>query len=459
MRTLIVRDAMRIPIGRQGENEAQRVVWPDIVTGWAKLYGDGVFSLAVKRKGDAAPYPVTVTTEDGALVWVPTNADTAVAGSGSCELSYTVDDVLAKSQMWSTEVYSSLTGEGETEPPEPYQSWVDAVLKAGAAAETAAQDAANSAGAAAAWAEASQSAQTGAETAQTAAEDAQEAAESARDAAAASSTSAAGSAASAAQSAQAASSAQGAAEAAKTDAQTAASAAARSATNAATSESNAFTYQQGAKEYRDETEKMLDDLVKYDNDEFASTLPFNADRLNGHPDSYFAKQEDMSAAEQGIADNRSDILSLRSVAERLGITKVDKETGKGLSANDYSNEEKQKVAENAAARHTHANKSVLDQITQAMLDLIGTIAGKYVKPNGGIPKSDLASDVQTSLAKADSALQQHQSLAAYRTASAQDTLDAQKYSATNPPPYPVTSVNGQTGGVVLNYITFDEEES
>ena len=42
MRTLIVRDFMRIPIGRQGENEAQRVVWPDIVTGWAKLYGDGV---------------------------------------------------------------------------------------------------------------------------------------------------------------------------------------------------------------------------------------------------------------------------------------------------------------------------------------------------------------------------------------------------------------------------------
>ena len=138
MRTLIVRDAMRIPIGRQGENEAVRVVWPDVVTNWAKLYGDGVFSLAVKRKGDTAPYPVTVTTEDGALVWVPTNADTAVVGSGSCELSYTVDDVLAKSQTWSTEVYPSLTGEGTTEPPEPQKSWVDEVLKAGAAAEAAA---------------------------------------------------------------------------------------------------------------------------------------------------------------------------------------------------------------------------------------------------------------------------------------------------------------------------------
>lgn len=158
MRTLIVRDAMRIPIGRQGENEAQRVVWPDIVTGWAKLYGDGVFSLAVKRKGDAAPYPVTVTTEDGALVWVPTNADTAVAGSGSCELSYTVDDVLAKSQMWSTEVYPSITGEGETEPPDPYQSWVDQVVAVGAAAQASADAAKADAESAANSAEAAQAA-------------------------------------------------------------------------------------------------------------------------------------------------------------------------------------------------------------------------------------------------------------------------------------------------------------
>lgn len=49
-------------------------------------------------------------------------------------------------------------------------------------------------------------------------------------------------------------------------------------------------------------------------------------------------------------------------------------------------------------------------------------AGTYSKPSGGIPKTDLASAVQTSLAKADTALQ---------TA-------------------PVTSVNGQTGAVSLS---------
>lgn len=42
--------------------------------------------------------------------------------------------------------------------------------------------------------------------------------------------------------------------------------------------------------------------------------------------------------------------------------------------------------------------------------------GTYSKPSGGIPKTDLSDSVQASLGKADTALQEHQSLAAYRTA-------------------------------------------
>lgn len=52
--------------------------------------------------------------------------------------------------------------------------------------------------------------------------------------------------------------------------------------------------------------------------------------------------------------------------------------------------------------------------------------GTYSKPAGGIPKADLAAAVQTSLGKADTALQEHQSLAAYRTAAAQDEIDSGK---------------------------------
>lgn len=51
-------------------------------------------------------------------------------------------------------------------------------------------------------------------------------------------------------------------------------------------------------------------------------------------------------------------------------------------------------------------------------------AGTYSLPSGGIPASDLASAVQTSLDKADTALQSVPST--YRTAAAQDTIDAGK---------------------------------
>lgn len=56
-------------------------------------------------------------------------------------------------------------------------------------------------------------------------------------------------------------------------------------------------------------------------------------------------------------------------------TKVDKVQGKGLSTNDYDDTEK------------------------------GKVAAAYSKPSNGIPKNDLASDVQASLGKADTAVQ------------------------------------------------------
>lgn len=137
MRTVIVRDAMRIPLGKQGENNAVRVVWPGIIESYAKLYGGGDFSLVVLRPGDSAPYPAVVAEEGADLVWTVGSADTAKDGYGSAELIYTVGGVVAKSQTWGTIVNTSLSGQEPGEPPEPQKSWVDEVLKAGASAETA----------------------------------------------------------------------------------------------------------------------------------------------------------------------------------------------------------------------------------------------------------------------------------------------------------------------------------
>ena len=70
--------------------------------------------------------------------------------------------------------------------------------------------------------------------------------------------------------------------------------------------------------------------------------------------------------------------------------------------------------------------NILNHFTAAINDVEEIAGSKYVKPTNGIPKTDLAAAVQTSLDKADTALQTHQSLAAYRTAEAQDLIDNTK---------------------------------
>ncbi len=70
-------------------------------------------------------------------------------------------------------------------------------------------------------------------------------------------------------------------------------------------------------------------------------------------------------------------------------------------------------------------KSVYDPKGKAQ-DIFAYADAKYSKPSGGIPKTDLEGAVQTSLGKADSALQSVPST--YRTALAQDTIDSGKQS-------------------------------
>lgn len=124
-----------IKLGRRGENQARKVVF-DVLEKWREGYGEGVASLIVQRNSDAQPYPVTLAEEDGALVWLVSSVDTAVAGEGAAELRYTVGDTIVKSQIYKTRVRETLEDSGETPPP-AFQSWVDEVLQAAADAETA----------------------------------------------------------------------------------------------------------------------------------------------------------------------------------------------------------------------------------------------------------------------------------------------------------------------------------
>lgn len=137
MRTFTVKTNAPIVIGRQGENEAQKIVWENIISSWKALYGDGIFQLFAIRAEDNLPYPIVTEESGDNIVWTVNNADTAQVGKGKCELSFYVNDVLAKSQSWTTIVGTSITGDGSVDPPEPYEDWVERVLKAAAEAQAA----------------------------------------------------------------------------------------------------------------------------------------------------------------------------------------------------------------------------------------------------------------------------------------------------------------------------------
>lgn len=66
--------------------------------------------------------------------------------------------------------------------------------------------------------------------------------------------------------------------------------------------------------------------------------------------------------------------------------------------------------------------ATIDLTTYATKDWVNN-EGYYKKPADGIPETDLDDDTRAAIAKAETALQEHQSLAAYRTAQAQDEID------------------------------------
>lgn len=193
--------------------------------------------------------------------------------------------------------------------------------------------------------------------------------------------------------------------------------------------------------------------------------------------------------------------------------KVDKDGNKVLSTNDYTTAEKNKLAGIAAGAEVNVNADWNATSGDAQIlnkPTLGSMAAK-----SSVAKSDLASEIQTSLGKADSALQpgdisdwaKQSSKPSYTknevglgnvdntsdankpvsTAQANAIAEAKKagtdaqsnlnthtnnksnphgvtkaqvglgnvdnvrqYSASNPPPYPVTSINGKTGAVVVD---------
>lgn len=81
--------------------------------------------------------PVVVEQTGALVTWRVSASDTAASGSGLCELSWYVDDMLAKSQQMSTVVYAALSERADTACQAASRPWMDQIVQASANAQRA----------------------------------------------------------------------------------------------------------------------------------------------------------------------------------------------------------------------------------------------------------------------------------------------------------------------------------
>ena len=373
---------------------------------------------------------------------------------------------------------------------------------------------------------AAESAQTGAQNAKTAAELAQEAAESAKDAAAGSSTAAGQKATKAAQSAEDAASAKSAAETAKTDAQAARDAIVNMIVEAVTLETGkpatvtkslvdnvyklAFGLPRGntgatgpqgatgngisgialksgnhAPGTSDVYTITLTDGTTFDfsvyngsngqgsGDMLASVYDPQGKRTDVYKyvDDAIGKIPTPDVSAQIKAHNESTTAHPDIRAEiPTNTSQLTNDSGFLTQHQDISGKlDKTGDGSNVTAAFTAATTRANIATGEKLSVLFGKIA-KWFADLGAlafkstVAKSDLARDVQTSLGKADSALQSYtetdptvpewakaESKPSYTKSEVglANVDNVKQYSKSNPPPYPVTSVNGKTGAVTV----------
>lgn len=99
------------------------------------------------------------------------------------------------------------------------------------------------------------------------------------------------------------------------------------------------------------------DMMKATYDTNDNGIVDNAEKVNNHT---VDKDVPSNAV---FTDTVYDDTSIQNDISALETGKVDKVAGKGLSSNDFTDTYKDNVDSNTSARHSHSNKSVLDNIT------------------------------------------------------------------------------------------------
>lgn len=118
---------LNVMIGQQDENEVREVVFD--FSGWYTTYGSGTISLAIQRPKDEWPYEGTLTVDstNHEATWEISDTDTAYAGTGQIQLSYTVGDAVKKSVVYRFTCHKSLGALGSVVTPIQIQTFIDEV--------------------------------------------------------------------------------------------------------------------------------------------------------------------------------------------------------------------------------------------------------------------------------------------------------------------------------------------
>lgn len=125
MKQIEAKPRQGIPLGHRGENEARQIIFD--LTDYISTYGPGAARLLHQRQDDPAPYIVPAVQDVDTLTWTVTDEDTAAPGTGSAELQWTVNNVLAKSDIWRTKTMVALD-DGATAPPTGAEGWYQQLI-------------------------------------------------------------------------------------------------------------------------------------------------------------------------------------------------------------------------------------------------------------------------------------------------------------------------------------------
>lgn len=163
--------ARTLNLGIRGENARTEVCFD--FSAWAEEFdAPGAVELYVRRYGETTAYPVVLAIDGSEAVWTVSAIDTHNVGLGEAEFVYLIDSTVVKSVVFGTVVQPDI-GRPASDPPEPYESWMEELgeMAAGTLINAQRAEAAQTA---------AETAQGKAEAAQTAAERAQELAETAK---------------------------------------------------------------------------------------------------------------------------------------------------------------------------------------------------------------------------------------------------------------------------------------